>query len=370
MRRISALFVLLSLCLLAADPPPAPPPTFEPRPEGPSVTFKSEVSMARVDAQVVDAENRPIRGLRAEDFVLRDNGRQQEIRAFQAEDMPLDVLLLLDVSRSMEPHVRRIASASHQALRALRGQDRIAIMVFDGSTRVRMRFGANRDAERELERVLDQETFDGGTDITRGLLDAAGYMAQNARRDARRAIVILTDDQTERNRDVPGVSRALARAECVLSSLIAPDALQTSSARRPPLLDDRRLRDLFGGMIPPGFGSIGGIGLGTQAAGVARIARESGGDSMAVEDVSAFESTLARIRERYALFFYLPEGARLGDQRSVAVELSDDARRRYPGAHVRYRQSHAAEGSSESDDSRPVRVSLPPTGAPGGPRAV
>jgi hypothetical protein len=282
----------------------------------------------------------------------------------------LDVLLLLDVSRSMEPHVRRIASASHQALRALRGQDRIAMMVFDRSTRVRMPFGTSNDAERELQRVLDQETFDGGTDITRGLLNAAGYMAQNARRDARRAIVILTDDQTERNRDVPGVSRALARAECVLSSLIAPDALQTSSARRPPMLDDRRLRDLFGGMIPPGLGSIGGIGLGTQSAGVSRIARESGGDSMAVDNVSAFENTLARIRERYALFFYLPEGARSRDQRSVEVELSDNARRRYPGAEVRYRQSRAApEGSSESDDSRPVRVSLPPTDAPGGPRA-
>ena len=51
---------------------------------------------------------------------------------------PLDVLLLLDASRSMEPHVRRIATASHQALRASRAQDRIAIMVFDRSTRVRM----------------------------------------------------------------------------------------------------------------------------------------------------------------------------------------------------------------------------------------
>jgi hypothetical protein len=36
--------------------------------------------------------------------------------------------------------------------------------------------------------------------------------------------------------------------------------------------------------------------------------RQSGGDSMAVDDTSAFENTLRRIRERYALYFYLPEG--------------------------------------------------------------
>jgi hypothetical protein len=33
--------------------------------------------------------------------------------------MPVDVVLLLDVSRSMEPHIRRVATASHQALHAL-----------------------------------------------------------------------------------------------------------------------------------------------------------------------------------------------------------------------------------------------------------
>src|SRR6185503_15981224 len=81
-------------------------------------------------------------------------------------------------------------------------------------------------------RVVDQEAFDGGTDITRGLLDVASYMARDARRDARRAIVILTDDQTERDRNDTGVLHALTRAD-VLSALIAPDALQTSTQRRP-----------------------------------------------------------------------------------------------------------------------------------------
>ena len=37
-----------------------------------------------------------------------------------------------------------------------------------------------QDAERELGLVLDQEGFGRGTDITRGLVDAANYMARNA----------------------------------------------------------------------------------------------------------------------------------------------------------------------------------------------
>jgi VWFA-related protein len=383
LRCISAVFALAALTLLAADTPPAAAPPADANSGDPSVTFRSNVSLARVDAQVVDRENRPIRSLRVEDFVLREDGNEQEIRNFQSEKMPVDVLLLVDVSRSMESHVQRIASASHQALRALGDQDRVAIMVFDRATRVRMPFRNSRaDAERELETVVDQETFDGGTDITRGLLDAASYMSRNARRDARRAIVILTDDQTELNRDDAGVLRALTRADSVLSALIAPDALQTGSTQRMPRdggtdswpeVDElwQELRDR--GLLPRGLGPFGGaggsapwtIGSRTRSAGTSEIARQSGGDSMAVEDASAFADTLARIRERYALYFYLPEGVKPGEERAIEVELSDAARQHYPGAEVRYRRSYLApNGSNDSEDPGPIRVSLPSTDAP------
>ena len=75
-------------------------------------------------------------------------------------------------------------------------------MVFDRQSGLRMPFRNNLDViEQELENILRQETFDGGTDITRGMLDAANYIGKEGRKDARRAIVILTDDQTERERE-------------------------------------------------------------------------------------------------------------------------------------------------------------------------
>src|SRR5258708_35496839 len=80
------------------------------------VVFRSDVSLVRVDAQVVDRDNRAITGLRVSDFVLREDGRVQQIRNFASESLPVDVLLLLDVSGSMRPHVQRIADAAHQAL--------------------------------------------------------------------------------------------------------------------------------------------------------------------------------------------------------------------------------------------------------------
>jgi hypothetical protein len=220
-------------------------------------------------------------------------------------------------------------------------------MVFDRFTRVRMPFSSDReDAERELESVLTRESFEGGTDITRGLLDSASYIAQNGRRDGRRAIVIVTDDQTERSRNEGAVLSALTRADSVLSALIAPDALHTGAGswRR---FDDNGPRDVFGYRIPPGYRLPR-----TQSAGTSEIANQSGGDSMPVDQASAFERTLARIRERYALYFYLPDGALPAEASSVEVELSDSARRRYPRAEVRYRRSYLAPNRANEMEHR------------------
>ena len=350
MQRIHVLLAISTLCLLAAHTAAVATQTTD----GPPVTFRSDVSLGRVDAQVVDARNHPIRGLKVQDFILRVDGKPQEIRNFQSEKVPVDVVLLLDVSRSMGPHIWRVATASHQALRALGDQDRIATMVFDRVTRLRMPFRLGRqDADRELERVLDSETFQGGTDITRGLLDTASYVEQNARRDARRAIVIVTDDQTERNRNEAAVLHALTRADCVLSALIAPDALHTGTAYwRPPASDDDGPRDVFGRR----FGSYPRAPH-TQSAGTSEIANQSGGDSMAVDQASALEQTLERIRQRYALYFYLPEGMQPGEEHSVEVLLTDGARRRYPGAGVRYRRSYLApNGANDTEHPRPIRL--------------
>src|SRR4051812_1665345 len=91
-------FLLLALPALAADG---------------DVVFRSDVSLARVDAQVLDGDKRAITGLRREDFVLREGGKVREIRNFEAEQMPVDLLFLLDVSGSMRPHVERVVQAAH-----------------------------------------------------------------------------------------------------------------------------------------------------------------------------------------------------------------------------------------------------------------
>ncbi len=325
------------------------------------VVFKSDVALTRVDAQVVDNSGRPVTGLQKPDFVIKVNGHVTPIQNFASENMPIDILLLLDVSGSMEPHVEQIASAARQAMHVLAAQDRVGIMVFDTSTRVRLRFTNDReDIYDGLNHVIRSESFNGGTRITSALVSAARYVQREARPDARHAIVILTDDETQDSEDEPRVESALAQANAVLSFLQAPyevPGMPGGGGRRHGTWGS-------GGGWPGGVGFPGGGGIGlpgggiglpggrmggdpSHTAGTRTIAEDSGGDTMDVDDAAALRETLQRLRQRYALYFAMPEGTQAGDAQSVRVELSQEAQLRNLDSEIHYRRVFMSASAKE-----------------------
>jgi hypothetical protein len=234
----------------------------------------------------------------------------------------------------------------------------------------------NREVADAMDRLLDQERFNGGTDVTGGIYAAIDYVHRNSRRDARRAIVIMTDDQTEFQKDVAGLVRALHRDDVVLSLLLAPDAMGRSrrgggggGGTTWPRGGGGSWPDIIwggGGRRYPGGGGggrgpviIGGAG--TKSAGTDQVAEQSGGDNMSVDQASALEDTLTRLRQRYAMHFNLPDGVRAGQERNLVIDLSSAARRRYPDAELRYRRTYNAQ---ESNTSTPAEVTTnTPTGS-------
>jgi VWFA-related protein len=51
-------------------------------------SFRTGVELVYVDVSVLDSDRRPVRGLRAADFVVREDGRSRPIAAFSAVDLP------------------------------------------------------------------------------------------------------------------------------------------------------------------------------------------------------------------------------------------------------------------------------------------
>ncbi len=78
----SVFAALLALCLASSDA--------SPRAQTP--TFRAGVNIVRVDASVADAKGAPVRGLTAADFTVLEDGQPRPIVAFEAIDMPPDVV--------------------------------------------------------------------------------------------------------------------------------------------------------------------------------------------------------------------------------------------------------------------------------------
>src|SRR5690348_13738867 len=101
-------------------------------------TFSSGTLGVRVDVLVTKA-GRPIAGLTAEDFEVRDNGVPQRVSLASVADLPVNAVLVLDTSESTSgPKLTRLVEAAHGLVDRLHSADRAALITFSHAVNLRV----------------------------------------------------------------------------------------------------------------------------------------------------------------------------------------------------------------------------------------
>jgi Ca-activated chloride channel homolog len=150
--------------------------------------FRIDVNVVQVPVVVADAMNHPVIGLEKSNFALYENGEQQEIEYFSAEDSPISVGLLLDLSRSMANKFDAERLAVSEFFKNANSQDDYFVVTF--SSHPEIVTGATQSIGT-IQAKLDAATPHGGT----ALLDAIS-VAMTRMRSAnykRRALLIISD---------------------------------------------------------------------------------------------------------------------------------------------------------------------------------
>lgn len=149
--------------------------------------FRSGVDAVRVDV-LVTSRGKPVQGLTAADFELRDDGIPQEIQTIAFEDVPLSIMLVLDTSASVQgTALADLKAAAGGLVEILKPEDRAAIMPFSGSLRQSSPWTSDKAA---LRQAIAETAASGGT----ALYDAvyAGLMLREP--SAARSMVLVFSD--------------------------------------------------------------------------------------------------------------------------------------------------------------------------------
>src|SRR5215510_10161381 len=97
----------------------------------PNDVIKVNTDLVVFDAQVIDKKTRKVfGGLRRDDFEIYEENVKQPIAYFSQDQLPLSVLLLLDISRSVTPIIEQVGAGANGALQRLKPEDEVAVMAF------------------------------------------------------------------------------------------------------------------------------------------------------------------------------------------------------------------------------------------------
>lgn len=166
--------------------PQAPPPGQSPPSESGVVSL--EATEVVVPVTVRNRNGRPIAGLTKSDFTLFEEARRQEITGFDAETVPANIAMLIDVSGSVSTEIDDIRLSALALIRELRPQDRICIYEFNDTVRLVEDWTTDK---LRLERALLRLPATGSTAFYNSLYEAAAHKLAEVK--GRRTIVLLTD---------------------------------------------------------------------------------------------------------------------------------------------------------------------------------
>lgn len=306
--------------------------------------FIADVQDISVDTAVT-RNQRPLRGLRAEDFVLLDNGQPQSIRAVTNEELPLDLVMIFHTF-PQEPEAKskagqlfeqakaRLLNGAANVLLLTRPEDRIAFLTHTSPPRIELPFTNDRDAfAAALRRVASLEYNPVFSEVVT-FEYAVRMLAELGLDRGRRRLIVRVGT-------VPGQGLPYLD-DTVIRRLWSESVIFSSIEILGP-----------GGGFNPGFyiPEIMPIGVGGgpepdgplyRISNPFHIAAATGGDTVSFLDPKDPQDLLSRLRQRYILWFRQPEGLEPGQQRSISVELSPDARQLYPDAVVQARSGYVA----------------------------
>ncbi len=273
--------------------------TLPPRKETPSFADATtnnvniNAQYKQVLVQVTDINNRSIADLKETDFEVYESGKEREILSVKPATAPFNLVLVLDVSGSIENYVDFIRKAARNFINTVSPEDKIAIVIFNEDVKVLSNFTTDKT---KLSESLDTFDAGGGTAYYDTLAFSLADILRPLKGE-RTAIVTLTDGDDNRSfLPFDSLLGALQESGALVYPLYVPSSLIAASATA----------DVNSEAIDPLRNRY--IGLTTKAEGEGeKLAEISGGVYYPISRLSelqtAYDDIVRQLRTAYTVTF-------------------------------------------------------------------
>lgn len=286
--------------------------------------FRGGSDAVRVFVTVTDRDGRLVTNLTRDNFEVRDDGKPQPLTQYDATPQPIRLIVMLDVSGSMEGNLPLLRDAAAQLFSRLLPDDLARVGTFGEDVKISPTFTRNAD---ELLAALPTRILpDASTPLWRALDDALDGLGGT---DASRKVILVLSDGKDSGpigfRQRPGSQAGVidrARLDDVMIYAIG--------------LRSRRARPASPGLGPGGLQAMMLADL--PDPGLARVAEETGGGYSEIrygQDLgAAFASVADELHTQYLLGFAPPR--RDGKAHQIDVRINKS------GLKPRARKSYVA----------------------------
>jgi len=156
-----------------------------------SVTEKVNVDVVQVTVTVSDGHGRFVRNLPRTAFRVLEDGKPQGITHFTSEDVPLEIVVAIDISGSMTPAMPKLKTAVKEFLKDVPNQDLVTLLGFNDNI-----FTLTRKAGdvAERSRAVDRLAPWGSTALYDVILRGVEMLG---RQTGRKALIVFTDGEDQ-----------------------------------------------------------------------------------------------------------------------------------------------------------------------------
>jgi len=257
--------------------------------------FRGAGDIVRVFSTVTDRDGKLVTTLGRDDFEVRDEGKPQPITQFDNTPQPIRLVVMLDVSGSMEGNLQLLREAADELFTRLRPDDVARVGTFGHDVDVGAGFTHDlRELRAALPRSINP---DAPTPLWRAVDEA--ITAFGSEKDMRSVVLVLSDGKD--SGPISFRQRYVSQVEVI------------ERARREDVMVYGIGMRSRGRRAPPGLGP-GGLQAALEAelpdAGLALVAEHTGGGYIEIRPNQDLGAAFARVAEelhsQYLLGFVPP----------------------------------------------------------------